>query len=51
MGVFGTINGERGLRITNAYITTFFDKYIKNMNSNFLTQKPSDYPEVKIQFK
>ncbi|MFD0697631.1 alpha/beta hydrolase family protein [Paenibacillus sp. GCM10027628] len=51
VGVFGTIDGERGLRITNAYITAFFDKYLKNINSNFLKQKPSEYPEVKIQYK
>lgn len=51
MGVFGTINGERSLQITNSYITAFFDKYLKNMDSNLLKQKSSDYPEVTIQFK
>lgn len=51
IGVFGTMNGKRGLQITNFYVTTFFDKYLKNINSDFLKQKPSEYPEVKIQLK
>ncbi|MCH5584429.1 hypothetical protein MK805_05540 [Shimazuella sp. AN120528] len=38
LGIFGTINGERGLQITNAYITTFFDKYLKNRNSKLLNK-------------
>lgn len=39
MGIYGTINGERGLQITNSYIATFFDKYLKNVDSNLLDQK------------
>ncbi|TGE31089.1 hypothetical protein [Desulfosporosinus sp. Sb-LF] len=50
-GVFGAINGERGLQVTNSYITAFFDKYLKNIDSNLLKQKSSDYPEIKIQIK
>lgn len=49
MGIYGTINGERGLQITNSYIATFFDKYLKNVDSNLLDQKQSYYPEVKVQ--
>lgn len=49
MGIYGTINRERGLQITNSYIATFFDKYLKNVNSNLLDQKQSYYPEVKVQ--
>lgn len=51
MGVFGTINGEHGLEIANSYITAFFDKYLQNIDSNILKQKPSSYPDVKIQIK
>ncbi|WP_297418921.1 hypothetical protein [Clostridium sp.] len=51
LGIYGTINGERGLQITNSYITAFFDKYLKNMDSNLLEQKQSFYPEVKLQLK
>lgn len=29
MGIYGTINGKQGLKLTNLYITTFFDKYLK----------------------
>lgn len=51
LGIYGTIDGERGLQITNSYITAFFGKYLKNMDSDLLKQKQSYYPEVKIQFK
>lgn len=51
LGIYGTINGERGLQITNSYTTAFFDKYLKNMDSNLLEQKQSFYPEVKLQSK
>lgn len=29
MGIYGTINGKQGLKLTNVYITTFFDKYLR----------------------
>lgn len=48
MGIYGSINGERGLEITNSYITAFFDKYLKNLDSDLLRQNKSNYPEVDI---
>jgi predicted dienelactone hydrolase len=51
MGIYGTINGERGLQITNSYLTVFFDKYLRSKNSNLLKEKSSEYAEVKIQVK
>jgi dienelactone hydrolase len=38
MRVYGTIDGERGLQITNSYMTAFFDKYLKNKNSPLLAK-------------
>lgn len=51
LGIYGTINGEHGLQIINSYITSFFDKYLKNMNTDLLKQNQSYYPEVKVQLK
>lgn len=51
MGIYGTINGERGLQITNSYMAAFFDKYLKNRHSNLLNQKPANYTDVKFQAK
>jgi dienelactone hydrolase len=51
MGVYGTIKGESGLQITNYYMTAFFNKYLKNKNSPFISQKPSNFNELKIHMK
>ena len=45
-GMLGSIEGARGLRITNDYVRAFFDKYLNNADSPLLDGAPVEYPEV-----
>ena len=45
----GTIQPERGLGISNAYLAAFFDQYLKGTNSTLLQGSSSDYPEVQFE--
>jgi predicted dienelactone hydrolase len=45
-GVIGTISPQRGLEITNAYLVAFFDRYLKNIESDLLQDPSPAFPEV-----
>ena len=47
VGVIGSIDGARGLRIASAYLAAFFDQTLKNQPSPLL-QGAKDYPEVRF---
>ena len=46
VGVLGSINGARGLRITTEYLAAFFDHTLKGQASSLLQGPREDYPEV-----
>jgi len=46
MGTSGSISSRRMLRITNDYILSFFDKYLKGKDAALLDGPPLQYPEV-----
>jgi predicted dienelactone hydrolase len=48
LGVLGSINGERGLQITRAYVRAFFDTYLNNTPSPLLHGGTSAYPEAQF---
>jgi hypothetical protein len=48
-GYIGSIQPKRGLEITNAYLLAFFDRYLKNMDSDLLQGSSSAYPEVQFE--
>jgi predicted dienelactone hydrolase len=48
-GYIGSIQPNRGLEITNAYLVAFFDRYLKNMDSDLLQGSSSTYPEVQFE--
>jgi predicted dienelactone hydrolase len=45
----GALNGERTLHIVDAYMLTFFDKYLKDQPSPLLNGPSLDYPEVHFE--
>jgi len=47
--MLGKINGERCLHIQNKYILTFFEKYLKSIDSILLDGLSPEYPEVSIK--
>jgi len=47
-GVIGPINGSRCLEIQKNYILSFFDRYLKGIESPLLTAFHPDYPEVQF---
>ncbi len=47
-GVTGKISPQRATSIINVYTLNFFDKYLKNKDSNFLEVPNNQYPEVKF---
>ncbi len=49
LGFIGSIQPERGLEISNAYLVAFFDRNLKGADSELLQGPSSAYPEV--QFK
>lgn len=48
LGLLGSIDGQRGLRITRAYVRAFFDTYLNNTPSPLLRGKARAYPEVQF---
>lgn len=48
-GYIGTIAPERGLEISSAYLVAFFDRYLKNRNSDLLQGPSPAYPEVQFE--
>ncbi len=46
IGMSGPISSRRMLRITNDYILSFFDKYLKGKDAALLDGPPLQYPEV-----
>ena len=48
IGVFGSIDGVRGLRITSEYLAAFFDQTLKGQASPLLQGTSRDYPEVQF---
>ncbi len=49
MGYIGSIQPERGLEISNAYLVAFFDQYLKGINSELLQSSVSPYLEVQFE--
>jgi predicted dienelactone hydrolase len=48
LGVLGSTDGARGLRITSAYLAAFFDQTLKNRPSSLLHGTSKDFPEVQF---
>jgi hypothetical protein len=48
LGLLGSIDGQRGLQITRAYVRAFFDTYLNNTPSPLLRGSASAYPEVQF---
>jgi len=48
LGLLGSIDGQRGLQITRAYVRAFFDTYLNNTLSPLLRGAASAYPEVQL---
>ena len=49
LGMSGPISSRRMLRITNDYILSFFEKYLKGKDAALLDGPPLQYPEVKFK--
>ncbi len=45
----GSINGFRATEIVNAYLVSFFNKYLKNQPSELLDGSGKNYPEVEMK--
>jgi len=45
----GSLNGERTVQITDAYLLAYFNKYLKGQPSPLLTGPSPDYPEVQFE--
>jgi hypothetical protein len=45
-GMVGKIDGDKMLRIMNAYIVAFFDRHLKGIDSPLLNGPSPDFPEV-----
>jgi predicted dienelactone hydrolase len=50
-GFEGSIRPERGLEITNAYLSAFFDQYLKGTEEDLLQGPSAIYPEVTFERK
>ena len=47
--MLGSIDGNRCLKIQNEYVRVFFDRYLRNKESDLLKGNSVDYPEVEIE--
>jgi soluble lytic murein transglycosylase-like protein len=47
-GYTGSIDPLRGLRIANAYLAAFFDRYLKGSDNGLLSGPSAGYPEVRF---
>jgi hypothetical protein len=45
----GTIDGDRGLTITNAYVAAFLDHAVRGTPQRLLTGRSTPYPQVRAQ--
>lgn len=48
-GYIGSISPERGLEITNTYLVAFFNRYLRNIESDLLQNPSPAYPEVQFE--
>ena len=46
LGVLGSIDGARGLAVTNAYLVAFLDQYLRGTPAPLLNGPSPSYPEV-----
>jgi pimeloyl-ACP methyl ester carboxylesterase len=51
IGLKGPIDGQRVLRIINAYAVAYFDAYFKGVDSLLLEGESMEYPEVKFEMR
>lgn len=49
IGMAGPISADRMRQITNEYLLSFFDKYLKGEDAPLLAGPPADYPEVEFE--
>ncbi len=49
IGLIGSIDGNRFIKIQNEYVLAFFDKYLYGKVSPLLDSEPSHYTEVKFK--
>jgi predicted dienelactone hydrolase len=49
LGVLGSIDGERGLQISRAYVLAFFDTALKDAAPSELQRLSTDFPEVTFE--
>jgi len=47
-GMLGPIDGRRGLAITAVYTRSFFDRFLRDVDSPLLTGPSPAYPEVRL---
>ena len=50
-GQLGTVNSRQCIEMINEYVLAFFDKYLKNKESELLTKPNIDFPEVEFKTK
>lgn len=48
LGALGTIDGARGLDVTNAYLVAFLNHYLKGVKTPLLSGPSPRYPEVRF---
>jgi dienelactone hydrolase len=48
VGVLGSIDGRRGLDLTNAYLVAFLDEYLQGNSTPLLSSASPRYPEAKF---
>ena len=48
-GAGGNTDGRRGLRIAAAYVSAFFDRYLKGAAEGEWKKLPTEYPEVTLE--
>lgn len=51
LGETGSIDTQRMLSLTNAYVAAFFDQYLAGKPSALLQGSSKDYPEVQLVFR
>src|SRR5215472_852769 len=49
VGVLGSIDGRRGLKITADYVAAFFDRYLNDASSTLLDGARDEYREVQFE--
>ena len=49
MGLLGPIDGRSALRVTNAYLLAFFDRYLEGEKEPLLRDPSPRYPEIRFE--